>query len=201
MAEPTSLLNVLDGLLRDPAQRAAYASDPDGYLAGQGWDDLSGEELAEAMVAARHALPVDVAADLPDAGALAQADPYAALDQAAGAGPLDFDDPDDFDPAAFDVPDEVDPASDLAAPAFGAGAGAGGGPGASTDAASAEPAGAAGPEAPEAPDSESLAAGPELPEPTTAASPLVDPSVHEAEAEVAEAGPDDQDDWLDPLNP
>ena len=71
MDTPGSILEAARGLIGDPEAKAAFAEDPDGFLAARGLDDFSGPELAEALSHVADALPADEAAQLPDGETLA----------------------------------------------------------------------------------------------------------------------------------
>ncbi|HLF98874.1 MAG TPA: hypothetical protein VI916_00250 [Acidimicrobiia bacterium] len=179
----TTLITLIDDLLRDPEARMAYGSDGEAYLADRGWSDLDPEDLAEALSAARHALAADVAGDLPDPDL--GADPYAVLDHVAGVEPLSLP-LDDLVAAVGDGREGVDAES----PRFGSGTDAADGP---------EPATAeAESDRDDGAEEGSLADPVELPE----QGPMADVSASVEPVDDEEAGgPEEEDDWLDPLNP
>ena len=108
MDTPASILEDTRGLIDDPAAKAAFAEDPDGFLASRGLDGFSGQELAEALSHVADALPPHQAAQLPDGEGLA----------ALGEAP-------DGPTALFGEIAAVEPAPSEAADLdFGAGAGA-----------------------------------------------------------------------------
>jgi hypothetical protein len=56
-----SLLDVLRGVMLDPAEQAAYNADPGAYLARYGYDDVDSADLSEAFGLVADTLPPDVA--------------------------------------------------------------------------------------------------------------------------------------------
>jgi hypothetical protein len=127
MSTPTPLLDVAEDLIGDPAAKAAFAEDPDGFLAERGLDGLTGDDLSTALEHVADALPAATAARLPSfepgseplevLGELAAVEPPTdseALDFGAGAA----EDLDQEPEAAEDEPevtaqlDEPEPADD-----------------------------------------------------------------------------------------
>jgi hypothetical protein len=122
--EPASLLDVTGGLLSDPAEKAAFAVDPQGYIERHGLDDLTPTELHDALGFVADSLPAPLAAQLEsiqgadqldgldaivhDLGQVAEIDPGDSGDLGLGDDPLDgFDQP--IEPAA--LADDGDPAA------------------------------------------------------------------------------------------
>ena len=94
-----SLLDVLRGVLLDPAEQAAYNADPNAYLEQYGYDDVDPADLSEAFGLVADTLPPDQA----QAAWSAAADPD---DSSFGAVTPDFDSDagiDDADVAPADV--------------------------------------------------------------------------------------------------
>ena len=97
-----SFLDVARSLLEDGDAKAAFADDPDGYLAARGFEGLSADDLADATGFVTETLPPKVAAQVghPDTwgddplGRLAQLDPVPAVE----LEPEDADDEDDDGP-------------------------------------------------------------------------------------------------------
>lgn len=56
-----SLLDVLRGVMLDPAEQAAYNADPGAYLARYGYDDVDSADLSEAFGLVADTLPPEVA--------------------------------------------------------------------------------------------------------------------------------------------
>src|SRR4030095_7079423 len=109
-----SLLDVLRGVMLDPAEQAAYNADPSAYLERFGYDDVDPADLSEAL-----GLVPDT---LPPAQAQAAWEPAATPDgDAFGAVTADFDSDNGVEP-----PPEPDP---------GGGDGGGAGPGPEVEAA------------------------------------------------------------------
>jgi hypothetical protein len=137
--EPASLLDVTGGLLSDPAAKAAFEADPQGYIERHGLDDLTPTELHDALGFVADSLPAPLAAQLEsieatdqldgvdaivhELGQVAELDPGTGGDLGLGDDPLDgFDQPveptdvvDDVDPA---LPDDDGPAAEEAVDPF-----------------------------------------------------------------------------------
>lgn len=60
----TSLLDVLESLVRDPLAKADYASDPGTFLHRQGFGDLAPEDISEALAHAANSFPPVLAAHI-----------------------------------------------------------------------------------------------------------------------------------------
>jgi hypothetical protein len=71
-----SLLDVLRGVMLDPAEQAAYHADPGAYLQQYGYDDVDPADLSEAFGLVADTLPPDQAQA---AWAAANQDPFGAL--------------------------------------------------------------------------------------------------------------------------
>jgi hypothetical protein len=61
-----NILEFVRGLLTDPEAQRLFRSDTDGFVARAGFDDLTGEDVVEAILVLRRSLPPDVAAALGD---------------------------------------------------------------------------------------------------------------------------------------
>src|SRR5690606_15453575 len=79
-----SLLDVLRGVMLDPAEQAAYNADPNAYLEQYGYDDVDPADLSEAFGLVADTLPADQAQ-----AAMSTAPP--ANDSTFGADTADFD--------------------------------------------------------------------------------------------------------------
>lgn len=66
MTQAKPLLALIDDLRVDVGEQAAYARDPEGYLASQGWAELDPVEFREALGFARESMSLDVAVTIPD---------------------------------------------------------------------------------------------------------------------------------------
>jgi hypothetical protein len=64
MAQATSLFEMLRGILFDEGERAVYQTDPPGYLASHGYDELDHQDVSEAVTLMAETLPPDQAARL-----------------------------------------------------------------------------------------------------------------------------------------
>ena len=60
----TSLLQLVEELVRDPVAKTAYAADPDVYLDRHGFGDLDAEDIAEALSHVADSFPPLLAAQL-----------------------------------------------------------------------------------------------------------------------------------------
>jgi hypothetical protein len=115
--EGQPLLGVLRGLILDGEEQADFAADPSGYMQRAGYDDMSEEDLGEAVSLVADTLPPDVAqavtsaAAVPDGaegdggGALGLLERVASVD-AENAPPLQVPDP-------VDVTQDADADADL----------------------------------------------------------------------------------------
>ena len=79
-----SLLDVLRGVMLDPAEQAAYNADPNAYLEQYGYDDVDPADLSEAFGLVADTLPADQAQ-----AAMSTAPPVS--DTTFGADTADFD--------------------------------------------------------------------------------------------------------------
>ena len=59
--EGQPLLGVLRGLILDDGAQAEFTADPSGYMQRAGYDDISEEDLSEAVSLVADTLPPDVA--------------------------------------------------------------------------------------------------------------------------------------------
>jgi hypothetical protein len=104
-----SLLDVLRGVMLDPAEQAVYDADPGAYLGQYGYQDVDAADLSEAFGLVADTLPADQAM----AAWTGESGPESPL---LGDDTVDFDvgDPADVLLAADDVGDDVsDPADDI----------------------------------------------------------------------------------------
>jgi hypothetical protein len=103
-----SLLDVLRGVMLDPAEQAAYNADPGAYLGRYGYDDVDAADLSEAFGLVADTLPPDQAqaaweaAATPDGGSFGPV--TADFDNVGGPAPAG-----DAAPPAEDAPDETVP--------------------------------------------------------------------------------------------
>lgn len=108
-----SLLDVLRGVMLDPAEQAAYNADPNAYLEQYGYDDVDPADLSEAFGLVADTLPPDQA----QAAWSAAADPD---DSSFGAVTPDFDSDAGVEPADVDIdgaePTRVEPVEPDAGP-------------------------------------------------------------------------------------
>ena len=105
----TSLLDLAEDLATDPSTKAAFARDPDGFLAERGLDELTAEDLGTALEHVADSLPPDLATQLPEArpGAeptevldgLVQVQPVDDGDIEFGTGLADDDEPEESEDA------------------------------------------------------------------------------------------------------
>jgi hypothetical protein len=106
--EGQPLLGVLRGLILDDGAQAEFTADPSGYMQRAGYDDMSEDDLSEAVSLVADTLPPDVA----HAVTTAAAPPEGAEGAGAGDGGLALlgrlaeIDPDDVAP--LEVPEPVD---------------------------------------------------------------------------------------------
>jgi hypothetical protein len=123
--EGQPLLGVLRGLILDGEEQASYNADPSGYMQRAGYDDMSADDLGEAVSLVADTLPPDVAHAVTTAAATPEG---AEGDGAAGIldrlASIDADDvpPLDVPPPVELAPDEVEDADAYAgddATAFG----------------------------------------------------------------------------------
>lgn len=124
-----SLLDVLRGVMLDPAEQAVYEADPRAYLGQHGYDDVDDADLSEAFGLVADTLPAEQARAAftgevgPDVPALGE--DTTDFDVAAVPEPTDVDDAspavDDFD----DLDGGDDTADDDLGDAFGGGVDAG----------------------------------------------------------------------------
>lgn len=80
-----SLLDVLRGVMLDPAEQAAYNADPNAYLEQYGYDDVDPADLSEAFGLVADTLPAD------QAQAALSATPPPSDDATFGSDTADFD--------------------------------------------------------------------------------------------------------------
>jgi hypothetical protein len=103
-----SLLDVLRGVMLDPAEQAAYNADPGAYLGRYGYDDVDAADLSEAFGLVADTLPPDQAqaaweaAATPDGGSFGPV--TADFDNVGGPAPTG-----ETAPPAEDAPDETVP--------------------------------------------------------------------------------------------
>jgi hypothetical protein len=103
-----SLLDVLRGVMLDPAEQAAYNADPGAYLGRYGYDDVDAADLSEAFGLVADTLPPDQAqaaweaAATPDDGSFGPV--TADFDNVGGPAPAG-----DAAPPAEEVPDDTVP--------------------------------------------------------------------------------------------
>ena len=83
--EGQPLLGVLRGLILDDGAQAEFTADPSGYMQRAGYDDISEEDLSEAVSAVADTLPPDVA----HAVSTAAAPPDGAGDDGGALGMLE----------------------------------------------------------------------------------------------------------------
>jgi hypothetical protein len=70
-----TFLALIEGLIGDPAEKAAYAADPDNYLSTHGFGDLDDEDIRTALSHSADSFPPRLAAVIdPDAGLAPVAD-------------------------------------------------------------------------------------------------------------------------------
>jgi hypothetical protein len=70
-----TFLALIEGLIGDPAEKAAYAADPDNYLSSHGFGDLDDEDIRTALSHSADSFPPRLAAVIdPDAGLAPVAD-------------------------------------------------------------------------------------------------------------------------------
>jgi hypothetical protein len=64
-----TFLALMEGLIGDPAEKAAFAADPDNYLSANGYGDFDSEDVRTALAHTADAFPPRIAAVIdPDAG-------------------------------------------------------------------------------------------------------------------------------------
>jgi hypothetical protein len=103
-----SLLDVLRGVMLDPAEQAAYNADPGAYLGRYGYDDVDAADLSEAFGLVADTLPPDQAqaaweaAATPDGGSFGPV--TADFDNVGGPAPAG-----DAAPPAEEAPDDTVP--------------------------------------------------------------------------------------------
>ena len=114
--EGQPLLGVLRGLILDGEEQASYNADPSGYMQRAGYDDISADDLGEAVGLVADTLPPDVAqavttaasspdgTDVDDDGATGILDRLASID-ADDVPPLDV-------PAPVELAPDEDPTAD-----------------------------------------------------------------------------------------
>src|SRR5262245_66604390 len=87
-----SLLDVLRGVMLDPAEQAAYNADPSAYLERFGYDDVDPADLSEAFGLVADTLPPAQAPAAWEAAAAPDGDALGAVtadrDRGLGAAPL-----------------------------------------------------------------------------------------------------------------
>src|SRR5262245_39317347 len=99
-----SLLDVLRGVMLDPAEQAAYNADPSAYLGRFGYDDVDPADLSEAFGLVADTLPPDQAQAAWEAASTPDGDAF-------GAVTADFDSDNGVEP-----PPEPDAGPDQAGP-------------------------------------------------------------------------------------
>jgi hypothetical protein len=99
-----SLLDVLRGVMLDPAEQAAYNADPSAYLGRFGYDDVDPADLSEAFGLVADTLPPDQAQAAWAAASTPDGDAF-------GTVTADFDSDNGVEP-----PPEPDPGPDLGGP-------------------------------------------------------------------------------------
>src|SRR5262245_50012179 len=101
-----SLLDVLRGVMLDPAEQTAYNADPSAYLGRFGYDDVDPADLSEAFGLVADTLPPDQAQAAWEAASTPDGDAF-------GAVTADFDSDNGAEPP---VEPDADAAPDLAGP-------------------------------------------------------------------------------------
>src|SRR5262245_59041496 len=104
-----SLLDVLRGVMLDPAEQAAYNADPSAYLGRFGYDDVDPADLSEAFGLVADTLPPDQAQAAWAAASTPDGDAF-------GAVTADFDSDNGGEPSPepdLGAPGEVEPEPSL----------------------------------------------------------------------------------------